>query len=50
MATPQRDAKRISRILQKGGYDYDGSKYLFKLARKAAGLKAPRTAEAPSSG
>lgn len=42
MSDPQRDAKRISRILQNGGYDYDGSKYLFKLARKAAGLKAPK--------
>jgi len=40
MTDPQRDAQRISRILQNGGYDYDGSKYLFKLARKAAGLKA----------
>jgi integrase/recombinase XerD len=42
MSDPQRDAKRISRILKTGGYDYDGSKYLFKLARKAAGLKAPK--------
>lgn len=42
MADPQRDAKQISRILKNGGYDYDGSKYLFKLARKAAGLKAPK--------
>ena len=41
MSTPQEDAKRIARILQSGDYDYDGSKYLFKLARQRAGLKPP---------
>jgi integrase/recombinase XerD len=41
MPKPQKDAKRIARILKEGNYDYDGSKYLFKLARKRAGLKPP---------
>lgn len=41
MADPQKDAKRIAQILQDGNYDYDGSKYVFKLARKRAGLKPP---------
>jgi len=41
MPTPQEDAKRVARILRRGDYDYDGSKYLFKLARKQAGLKPP---------
>jgi len=38
---PQKDAGRIARILRNGNYDYDGSKYLFKLARQRAGLKPP---------
>jgi len=41
MPTPQEDAKRVARILRSGDYDYDGSKYLFKLARREAGLKPP---------
>jgi integrase/recombinase XerD len=43
MPDPQKDAKRIARILQNGEYDYDGSKYVFKLARQRAGLKPPDT-------
>ena len=42
-ADPQKDARRIARILRKGDYDYDGSKYVFKLARKCAGLKPPQS-------
>jgi integrase/recombinase XerD len=41
MSDPQEDAKRIARILRNGDYDYDGSKYVFKLARQRAGLKPP---------
>jgi len=41
MADPREDAKRIAWILRDGDYDYDGSKYLFKLARRRAGLKPP---------
>jgi len=43
MPNPQEDAKRIARILRNGDYDYDGSKYLFKLARRRAGLKPPES-------
>ena len=42
MSDPQEDAKRVARILRNGDYDYDGSKYLFKLARRQAGLKPPK--------
>jgi integrase/recombinase XerD len=41
MPDPQEDEKRIARILRDGDYDYDGSKYVFKLARQRAGLKPP---------
>jgi integrase/recombinase XerD len=41
MSDPQKDARRIARILRNGDYDYDGSKYVFKLARQEAGLKPP---------
>ncbi|MCS3955557.1 integrase/recombinase XerD [Salinibacter ruber] len=41
MSDPQEDAKRVAKILRNGDYDYDGSKYLFKLARRRAGLKPP---------
>jgi len=43
MSNPQKDAKRIARILRNGDYDYDGSKYVFKLARRRAGLKPPES-------
>jgi integrase/recombinase XerD len=42
MSDPQKDARRIARILRNGDYDYDGSKYVFKLARQEAGLKPPK--------
>lgn len=42
MPEPQEDAKRIARFLRGGDYDYDGSKYVFKLARQRAGLKPPK--------
>jgi integrase/recombinase XerD len=42
MSDPQKDARRIARILRNGNYDYDGSKYVFKLARQEAGLKPPK--------
>lgn len=38
----QRDARRLARILREGGYSYDQSAHLFKLARKMVGLEPPR--------
>ena len=36
------DVRAIARILAKGGYSYDATKGLFKLARKAAKLHRPK--------
>jgi len=41
-ASLQRDIKAVTRLLQKGGYSYDQSKYLFAEARKRAGLSPPK--------
>lgn len=41
-ASIQRDIKALTRLLQKGGYSYDQSKYLFAEARKRAGLSPPK--------
>lgn len=38
----QKDARRLARILRKGGYSYDQSAHLFKLARKMVGLQPPK--------
>ena len=46
----QRDIKTVTRLLQKGGYSYDQSKYIFAEARKKAGLAPPkRKKRAPST-
>ena len=41
-ASIQRDIKALTRLLQKGGYSCDQSKYLFAEARKRAGLFPPK--------
>jgi len=38
----QKGARRLARILRKGGYSYDQSAHLFKLARKMVGLQPPK--------
>ena len=38
----QRDARRLAQLLRKGGYSYDQSAHLFKLARKMVGLQPPK--------
>ncbi len=41
-ASLQRDIRAVTRLLQKRGYSYDQSKYLFAEARKRAGLPPPK--------
>ena len=38
----QRDIGALTRLLQRGGYSYDQSTYLFAEARKRAGLSSPK--------
>jgi hypothetical protein len=47
MPDPQEDARRIAQILRNGDYDYDGSTYVFKLARKEAVLSPRRSGPRP---
>lgn len=38
----RRDARRLAKLLREGGYSYDQSAHLFKLAREMVGLQPPR--------
>lgn len=38
----QQDVRRVAKILRDGNYSYDQSKDLFKAARRAVGLTAPK--------